>query len=123
MTIYEIRRAREKRASRLWGAAYLIVFLLGSFAAMNAKANKNEDVCRAYGDIVYVVAERRDEGYSKFEMRKIVLQTEGMTADETEVTLGLVEMVYTRPWRSPETEAELFIEECISLTRYERTSF
>ena len=121
--IYEIRAAREARAKRPYWVAYLVIFWAGFLTVQSSKAdNRAEQTCRAFGDIIYIAAVRRDEGWSKFELRALVLNSKGSTARETEVSLELIEIVFERPWLAPEREANAFIKACIESATYERTS-
>jgi hypothetical protein len=121
--IYEVRAAREARAKRPYWVAYLVIFWVGVLTALSSRAdNQVEQTCRAFGDIVYIAAVRRDEGWSKFELRSLVLNSKGSNTRETEISLELIETVFERPWANPESEANAFIKACIDTATYERTS-
>lgn len=68
--------------------AMLLTFVRPSSAVAGRKAAA--DACKAVGEVAYMIAQRRDEGYSrgtvKFSMR------ENGVADDS--TLALVDMVY-----------------------------
>jgi hypothetical protein len=72
--------------------AIAVAMLLAFVPASNAVAGRKAatDACEAVGKVAYMIAQRRDEGYSrgivKFSMR------ENGAADDS--TLALVDMVY-----------------------------
>lgn len=120
MTIYEIRRAREKRAALPYTVAYLVVFWVGLLVNLPSEASTAERNCKAFGDVIYQIAKRRDEGMNRLEVRELIHAN--FQGSSLGLALELVEMVFERPWTSPANEASAFIEACIKNVSYERTA-
>ena len=118
--IYEIRRAREKRAALPYTVAYIAIFWVGLLVNLPSEANTVERNCRAFGDVVYQIAKRRDEGMTRFEVRELMLSN--FENETLQLALDLVEMVFDRPWVEPQNEAAAFIRACVKNVSYERTS-
>lgn len=70
------------------------------------------ETCRAFADVVYAIAQRRDQGESIYDVRSIVIQK----FDESirEPSLALVDMVFQRPWGRPSQEADNFLKQCLN---------
>jgi hypothetical protein len=111
--IYEVSSAREARAKRPYWVAYLVIFWAGFLTVQGARAEDKGAVCRAYADVIYQIALRRDEGFSPFEIRAILLEDK----DLPQSILELVTMVYERPWLEPNEEAQKFLKECYSVAK------
>ena len=82
-----------------------------SFALLygaDARAEDPVQTCRAFSDVVFAIAQRRDQGETNYEVRSIVIQK----FDESvrEVSLLLVDHVFKRPWMEANKEADVFFK-------------
>lgn len=66
--------------------------------------------CEAIADGVYIIAEQRDAGVTRREMRSRVITK--VDEDLRDLYLRLVDMVYERPHGAPHVEADMFYNEC-----------
>ena len=95
-----------KAWTRLLSAVFVVALTFGSAA----KASEERELCRLFGDMVYQMSQNRDNGWSIYETRALILQD--FDDDIVDASLVLVDMVYERPWLAPEREATNFIREC-----------
>lgn len=93
--------------------------IVGLALSVSATAMASESLCDAYADVMYTIAEERDKGVSRREMRsRIIRETD---ADSHEVFLGIAELAYMRPYYTPEKEADDFYTECVKSLGATRT--
>ena len=80
-----------------------------------------QDSCNAFSDMVYQIALKRDQGWSRFDVRALVLEK----FDESiqEASLRLVDLVYKKPWSTPSTEAQNFYKQCLEYASGKPTAF
>ena len=88
----------------------LVVLLCALTFGSAAKADEARDLCRLFGDLTYQMSVNRDNGWSIYETRSLVMQE--FDDDIVDASLALVDMVYKRPWLEPEREATNFIRQC-----------
>ena len=95
-----------KAWTKLCSAVFVVALTFGSAAS----ASEERELCRLFGDMVYQLSINRDNGWSVYETRSVILQE--FDEDIVEASLSLVDVVYERPWLAPEREATNFIREC-----------
>lgn len=112
--MYRVRAMRERNAKLPYLIALALMFWTAFLMSLPAKAEV-ENNCHLFGDMVYQMAKRRDEGMSIFEMREIVRNEFDKIIIEP--SLALTSLVYERPWLSPSLEAEQFLSDCLTILR------
>ena len=70
-----------------------------------------EERCTAFSDIVYQIALKRDQGWSRFDVRALI--HEKFDKSISEASLLLVDMAYKKPWGTPSEEAQNFYKQCM----------
>jgi hypothetical protein len=85
--------------------------IVGLALSVSATAMASESLCDAYADVMYTVAEQRDSGVSRREVRAMIIRE--TDADMHQVLLGIADLAYQRPHYTPEQEADNFYTECM----------
>jgi len=97
--------------------AFILVLALSVTTSVSA----SEEQCDAFADVMYTIAEQRDAGVSRREMRaRIIRETDASVHD---VFLTIADVAYQRPYYSPDEEANAFYTECIKTLGTTRTEF
>ena len=95
--------------------SYILIFigLLAVQLAKNAEAltNDQEDLCKVFGDAAYQIALMRDEGHNRYETRNRIIRNFDKRINQA--ILIISDMVYDKPWRPAEQEADSVVNECI----------
>ena len=95
-----------------WFVAFFIGFVtFMPIKKADAESKDYRDVCVALGDAAYQIALNRDNAINKFETRRRVIGAFDTVIRDA--VLIVVDMVYEKPWNSPENDAQLIINECI----------
>ena len=91
-------------------ASVSAAFLL-SIHSVYTYGDIKEERCTAFSDIVYQIALKRDQGWSRFDVRALI--HEKFDKSISEASLLLVDMAYKKPWGTPSEEAQNFYKQCI----------
>lgn len=91
-------------------AKALVVTFALLFGA-DARALDRFETCRAFADVVYAIAQRRDQGETIYDVRSIVIQK--FDASIREASLLLVDHVFKKPWMPANREADNFLRQCL----------
>jgi len=101
---------------KLKSLGYVLLFLglLATELIKDADASTKEqrDLCVAFGDAAYQIAVNRDQGHSIYETRNRVIRN--FDPRVRDAILAIVDIVYKRPWHSPESEANLLVGNCMN---------
>jgi hypothetical protein len=97
--------------------AFILVLALSITTSLSA----NEKQCDSFADVMYTIAEQRDIGVSRREMRARIIRETDASMHET--FLAIADIAYQRPFYSPEEEANAFYTECIKALGATRTEF
>lgn len=78
----------------------------------DARAADQAEMCRAFADVVYAIAQRRDQGETIYDVRNLVIRS----FDESirDASLLLVDHVFKRPWMPASREADNFLRQCLA---------
>lgn len=113
MNMYQIRMIRERNAKLPYTVALLLVFWVSFLMGMKAHADDRVETCRAFADIAYQMAKKRDEGWTVFDIRGFIYENFDQSIHRPSVALA--QIVFEKPWGSPSKEAEQFLGECFKM--------
>lgn len=95
--------------------SYALIFigLLAVQFAKNAEAltNDQENLCKVFGDAAYQIALMRDEGHNRYETRNRIIRNFDKSINQA--ILLISDIVYDKPWRAAEQEADYVVKACI----------
>ena len=101
-------------------AAFVAAFFM-YIHSVYTYGNDQQERCSLFSDIVYQIAIKRDQGWTRFDVRALVYQK--FDKSIIEASVALVDLVFKQPHNPPAKEAQDFYNGCLEITSARPTAF